>query len=265
MVVVERENNIFKRAVIFSVAVHVSLFIIILISPYLPKSSKKGMIHYVNLISIPGGGGGGGGSPAGTVVNETIAETEVPKRETLRDLTTPQVLEQKEASTFRHPVDKPKREPKAKPDRKAVIQKTQTTSSKETKGDTTSGEGSGVRFGIGPGSGGGGGLGSEFSSQIGLSNFPYMYYLQILQSRISSNWYKSQLKTGSSKDAYTSVFFRIYRDGSISTPNVRESSGIRSLDLSAIRAIHSSAPFPPLPQGYEEGYLGITLIFEHSK
>jgi TonB family protein len=263
MVAVERENILFKRAVIFSVAIHVIIFIIILISPYLPKSSKKGMIHYVNLISVPGGGGGGG-SPTGTVVNETIAETEVPKRETLRDLTTPQVLDQKEPSAFRHPVDKPKREPKQKPDRKAVIQKSQ-PSSKESKGDAGSGEGGGVRLGIGPGSGGGGGSGSEFSSQIGLSHFPYMYYLQILQSRISSNWFKSQMKTGSSKDSYTSVFFRIYRDGSISAPSVRESSGIRSLDLSAIRAINSSAPFPPLPQGYEEGYLGITLIFEHSK
>jgi TonB family protein len=264
MVAVDRENNLFKKAVIFSVSVHILLFIIILISPYLPKSSKKGMIHYVNLIAAPGGGGGGGGSPTGTVVNETITETEVPKRETLRDLTTPQVLEQKEPSTFRHPVDKPKREPAKKPERKAVIQKSQ-PSSKETKGESGSGEGSGVRLGIGPGSGGGGGSGSEFSSQIGLSHFPYTYYLQILQSRISSNWFKSQMKTGSSSDAYTSVFFRIYRDGSISAPSVRESSGIRSLDLSAIRAINSSAPFPPLPQGYEQGYLGITLIFEHTK
>jgi hypothetical protein len=40
MIAVERENNIFKKAVIFSVSAHVFLFIFILISPYLPKSSK---------------------------------------------------------------------------------------------------------------------------------------------------------------------------------------------------------------------------------
>jgi len=32
-----------------------------------------------------------------------------------------------------------------------------------------------------------------------------------------------------------------------------------------LRAIQTSAPFPPLPREYKDEYLGIHLIFEHSK
>ena len=46
---------------------------------------------------------------------------------------------------------------------------------------------------------------------------------------------------------------------------IEEESGIRALDMAAIRAIQSSAPFAPLPDGYEEEYLVIHLRFEHKK
>jgi len=224
------------------------------------------MIHYVNVISFPGGGGGGG-TPA---ASEAIADTEIPERETLRDLTTPQKLEQETPSTMRHPVDKPKRETKPPAKKKAVIQKAERKSSSTTQKGTSStapggGAGSGVRFGAGGGQGGGSGLGSSFSSQIGLSSFPFTYYLQIIIDRVSSNWFTSLVDPGLRGTFQTTVFFRILRTGGISALKIEESSGVRSLDLSALRAIQSAAPFPPLPREYEDDYLGIHLIFEHSK
>ncbi|MGD9345010.1 MAG: TonB C-terminal domain-containing protein, partial [Candidatus Aminicenantes bacterium] len=66
-------------------------------------------------------------------------------------------------------------------------------------------------------------------------------------------------------DFRTVVYFKIFRNGEISPLEIRESSRIRSLDLSARRAIQSSAPFPPLPRDYEGDFLGIHLIFEHNK
>jgi len=269
--VLSQENQNFKRSLVFSISVHLALFCLILLSPYFPKSQKKGMIHYVNVVSFPRGGGGGG-SPGGQTQpgEEKLAETAVPERETLRDLTTPQKLEQESPTVLRHPVEKPKRERTPPSEKKAVIQKTQklSESSSSKKTDTTasrsgSGTGTGVRIGIG--SGPGGGFGSEFSNQIGLSNFPYTYYLQMIHGKISSNWYTSQVSPGITGDFHTTVYFKIYRNGEISTPEIIESSGIRSLDLSARRAIQSSAPFPPLPNDYEGEYLGIHLIFEHNK
>jgi TonB family protein len=246
----------FRSAVILSLIAHLGLFLLILVSPSLPKSSKKGMIHYVNLISLPGGGGGGGGES-----ESTDAETPLEKRETLRDLTTPQKFQEQPASTFRHPVDEPKKEKKPSKEKKAVIRQPPKKVRDSSKGGPGSGTGAGLRIGLGNEAG----LGSGFSSQIGLSSFPFTYYLQIIMDRVSANWFTSLVDPGVSGTFQTTVFFKIYRNGQISSVEVEESSGIRSLDLSAVRAVHSSSPFPPLPKEYEEEYLGIHLIFEHSK
>jgi len=222
------------------------------------------MIHYVELISFPGAGGGGGGSSGGG--EEKIAETTLPERETLRDLTTPQKLQQETAPTLRHPVEKPEKETRTKKEKKAVIQK-QATGTREAEAGSVkekgSGPGSGIRLGSGLGSGSD--TGSAFSSQIGLSNFPFTYYLQIIIDRVSNNWFTSLVDPGILGSFQATVHFKIYKNGQISELKIEESSGIKSLDLSAFRAIQTSAPFPPLPGDYEDEYLGIYLIFEHSK
>jgi len=273
-----REFKAFRQALIISASAHLALFIFILISPYIPTHSKKGMVHYVNVVSFPGGGGGGGGGgapggpPGESSQSETLGETPLPERESLRDLTVPKALEQQEPS-LRYPVDKPKREKQTDTEKKSVIQKSEKTSQAKTKsGQSDSGSeaggsgGSGLRIGVGGGSGSGGiGFGSEYSSQIGMSSFPYTWYLQTLHSRISSNWFTSRIQTGLSGEYFTTISFRIYKDGHISEPEILESSNVRSLDLSAIRAVRSSAPFPPLPAEYKEEYLLIRIIFEHTK
>lgn len=276
-IVCNREFKAFRRALIISVSAHLALFIFILISPYIPTHSKKGMIHYVNVVSFPGGGGGGGGGapgppPGESTQSETLGETALPERESLSDLTVPKALEQQESS-LRYPVDKPKREKKTDVEKKSVIQKsTKTLQAKSKSGRSDSGSGtvggggSGLRIGVGGGSGSGGiGFGSEYSSQIGMSSFPYTWYLQTLHSRISSNWFTSRIRTGLSGDYFTTISFRIYKDGHISEPEILESSNVKSLDLSAIRAVRSSAPFPPLPTEYKDEYLLIRIIFEHTK
>jgi len=251
-------NKSFRSAVILSLVAHLGLFLLIIVSPSLPKSSKKGMIHYVNLISLPGGGGGGGE----TEVSEV--KTPLEKRDTLKDLTTPQRFQEQPTSSFRHPVDKPKKERTAEKEKKAIIRQPQRSVSSKGKstGGTGSGPGAGLRIGVGKETGLGG---SGYSSQIGLSTFPFTYYLQIIMDRVSANWFTSLVDPGVSGSFHTTVYFKIYRNGQISSVEVEESSGIRSLDLSAVRAIHSSAPFPPLPREYEDEYLVIHLIFEHSK
>jgi TonB family protein len=270
MIALTRSSAPFKKAVILSSAFHLAFFLFILLSPHLPKSSRGEMIHYVELISFPGGGGGGGGSSGegSGGVQEKLADTPLPERETLKDLTTPQKLQQEAVPTLRHPVEKPEKETTAKEEKKAVIQKQPSgTRNKDAEpgpaeGKRT-GQGSGVRLGGGLGSGAE--TGSAFSSQIGLSNFPFTYYLQIIIDRVSNNWFTSLVSPGITGSFQSTVHFMIYKNGQISEPEIKESSGIRSLDLSALRAIKTSAPFPPLPVAYEDEYLGIYLIFEHSK
>lgn len=272
MTLIQKENLLFKRAVILSFIFHILLAVLIILSPELPLPKKKGMIHYVNVISMGGGGGGGssGGGLAGEGTEKELEETQVTQRESLRDLTTPQKMEQPPESSLRYPTEKPEKEKAPRPEKKKTVIQKETEQSSKVSSSTEpsgtgegSGTGSGVRLGIGEGSGGG--FGSGFSSQIGMSNFPFTYYLQIIVDRISSNWLKSQLSGSLPKGLHTTVYFKIYSSGQISDVGIKESSGINALDLSALRAVHSSAPFPPLPKEYEEEYLGIYLIFEHSK
>lgn len=257
MIALSKSNPVFKKAVVLSFTAHLAFFLFILLSPNLQKSSRGEMIHYVELISFPGGGGGG---------EEKIAETTLPERETLRDLTTPQKLQQETVPTLRHPVEKPEKETRTKKEKKAVIQK-QSTGTREAEAGSVKGKGTGPGSGIrlGSGLGSGSDTGSAFSSQIGLSNFPFTYYLQIIIDRVSNNWFTSLVDPGILGSFQATVHFKIYKNGQISELKIEESSGIRSLDLSALRAIQTSAPFPPLPGAYEDEYLGIYLIFEHSK
>ncbi|MQY60971.1 TonB family protein [bacterium] len=257
MIALSKSNPVFKKAVVLSFTAHLAFFLFILLSPNLQKSSRGEIIHYVELISFPGGGGGG---------EEKIAETTLPERKTLRDLTTPQKLHQETVPTLRHPVEKPEKETRTKKEKKAVIQK-QSTGTRDAEAGSVKGKGTGSGSGIrlGSGLGRGSDTGSAFSSQIGLSNFPFTYYLQIIIDRVSNNWFTSLVDPGILGSFQATVHFKIYKNGQISELKIEESSGIKSLDLSAFRAIQTSAPFPPLPGAYKDEYLGIYLIFEHSK
>jgi TonB family protein len=277
MVTYIKQYPLFKKFVYVSISLHVVLFLLMIFSPKFPSLGRKKMIHYVSLHSFGGGGGGGrtsGGRPAAKIqakVSETkeeLTETPTEAGNTLRDLTTPQKLEQQSLSSLRYPVDKPKREQSPPTQKKAVIQK-QAPSAKKPASDAESvseeGTGTGISLGVGTGTGGGAGFGSEFSSQIGLSNFPFDYYLENMIGRISSNWLKTQISSGMSDELFTVIRFKIYRDGKISVVEVEQGCGMRTLDLAAVRAIQSSAPFAPLPDGYEEDSLIIHLRFEHIK
>jgi TonB family protein len=266
------DSERFKKAIKISITAHVALFILLLVSPHIRLPASKKMIHYVSVFSAPGGGGGGGSASESvsmkTPPKEEVAETIVPKRESLQDLTTPQKMEEQNTSSLRYPVDKPKRETTPPKEKKAVIEKQSTPTPKKPEQTQASaaegsGSGTGIKIGIGGGEGGTGeGAGSGYESEIGLSNFPFSYYLRQLSSRISNFWVKSY---SGPEELFTTVFFKIYRNGSVGDLKVVGSSGNSILDRTAIRAITLAEPFAPLPQAYAYDYLEIQLIFEHAK
>ncbi len=257
----------FKRAMVYSAVFHAVLFTLIALSPTMPKPGRTGMVHYVSLGGFPGGGGGpGGGGPKAAAVPAPA------KKETLRDLTVASKVKPQVKPTMTYPVDKPKKDRTDKDPKKAAISKPQPNAAAPAdaagaagarNGTGQSGAGSGIRIGLGDGSGSG--PGSGYGDQVGLSDFPYQYYLQIISDRVSSSWFTALVDPGVSGTFYTTVYFKILRNGQVADLTVKESSGIASLDMSAQRAIQISAPFPPLPSDYDGAYLGIHLIFEHSK
>jgi TonB family protein len=267
-------ERMFKRAVVFSAVFHTVLFTVIAISPSMTKPVQKGMIHYVSLGGLSGGGGGGGtgGGGGGGGGGPKAAVQPPAKKETLRDLAVPSKVKPEVKPSMTYPVDKPRKDKKGRDEKKAVISKPQPNATGVSDDKTAvpgtgqTGGGSGLRIGLGEGPGEGSGVGgSGYGDQIGLSGFPYQYYLQIISDRVSSSWFTSLVDPGVSGTFFTTVYFKILRNGQVTDFKVKESSGIQSLDMSAQRAIQISAPFPPLPSDYEGDYLGIHLIFEHSK
>ncbi len=263
MPAVVRKNGAFRRAILVSAIFHITLFTVIALAPSIPLRSKAGLIHYIplNLGGLAGGGPSGSG---GSLKSPTPAPLPPPaegKKPSLRDLTVPQNIKPEgPASKLRHPVEKPNKESKPKKEKAASISEPPAFSRTNPAGSAGSSGGSGVRIGLG-----GPGGGSGYDSQVGLSNFPYTYYLQAITDRISANWFTSLVDPGVRGDFQTVVYFKITRSGQTTDISVKESSGVESLDLSALRAVQRSTPFPPLPSDYDQDYLGIFLIFEHSK
>ena len=77
----------------------------------------------------------------------------------------------------------------------------------------------------------------------------YAYYVNIVNTKVSQNWYKSEADPLSSMDKSTTILFDIDRDGVPSNARVETRSGSPSLDLSALRAVQRVDGFGPLPAG----------------
>jgi TonB family protein len=255
----------FKAAVIISVALHISVFAIALYVPM--KSSPKGTVYYVDLINMPGGGGGGGDK------TQKGVSPQAREAQRMKDLTT-----QKEEvqSKLRYPDQDKKSKKKSRNRQKRTKKKeliTMTRKDRNKKGapvTVTRKENSnvlktGISAGSGGGSGGGygGGSGSGYGpgSGSGSGFFPYAYYIETLRNKVSSSWYSGLVSPGQRGQFLVVVDFKILRNGQIQDLKIAQNSGIRSLDLSALRAVENSAPFPPLPNDYPYSYLPISFDF----
>ena len=63
--------------------------------------------------------------------------------------------------------------------------------------------------------------------------------------------------------AYRAVlYFRVHRDGKVTSASVEETSGFAFFDQAAMRALLRASPLPPLPEGYANQYLGVHFAFE---
>ncbi len=88
-------------------------------------------------------------------------------------------------------------------------------------------------------------------------NFRHSYFVDRLTAMLAAQWRRPAL----GGDLVTLVHFTIHRDGEVSDVRVVQSSGYSSYDLAALRAVQQAAPFPPLPQSYDQDSLGVTVEF----
>jgi len=94
---------------------------------------------------------------------------------------------------------------------------------------------------------------------IDAPRFPFSYYLEAVERKVSQNWFSAVSPSGEGLTCV--VYFRLGRDGRIADARVEKSSGNVYFDRAALRAVKSSAPFPPLPRAFSDPYLGIHFTF----
>ncbi|MCJ7496825.1 MAG: cell envelope integrity protein TolA [candidate division Zixibacteria bacterium] len=216
----------------------VFILLLVIFVPVTAYYQIKGypQVYRVGLISLPAGGMGGGG---GEEVKATLGEAKKAEGIGLKEIKTEQ---------------KKKRESKISQQKIELTKKSTPVSAKKGEGKATSAkEGAGEGYEISLG----GGLGSAF---VEGGDFESPYYLNIAFGRIRENFTNPLRQTNLPIRA--TVYFIIQKNGKIVESKIETSSGITIFDQSALRAVLSSDPLPPLPQGYKGEWLGIHLEFE---
>lgn len=101
--------------------------------------------------------------------------------------------------------------------------------------------------------------GGDFSTRYG-------WYVESVRRAISQNWIQTTIDpaTRAARRAHSIVAFRIYRNGTIGNIRLDTSSGNRSMDDSATRALLSIDKFPALPADYSGAYVDVTFDFDLS-
>ena len=85
-------------------------------------------------------------------------------------------------------------------------------------------------------------------------------YIKDIQNKIKKNW--NPPKEAASK--YVTTKFIIGKNGELIDVTITESSNVKSVDDSALKAVRDSAPFEPLPKSYKAESIPIEFTFDYN-
>jgi TonB family protein len=100
------------------------------------------------------------------------------------------------------------------------------------------------------------------SMELDIEEFPFVYYLNIMRNKISSNWVPPRTQASGKESITTRIHFVVQRGGQVTRVVVEETSGVPFFDQSALRAVYASDPLPPLPEEFSDSELGVHFLFE---
>ena len=91
-------------------------------------------------------------------------------------------------------------------------------------------------------------------------DFPFAWYLSLIQGKIVNNWKPRQLGFGKRAIVSCALHFDVARNGAVTQVTLVRNSGVGVYDREALRAVKSTR-LPPLPPQYKGSSLGVTFIF----
>jgi TonB family protein len=94
----------------------------------------------------------------------------------------------------------------------------------------------------------------------------YGWYVESVKRAINQNWIQTTIDPSvrAARRAHSVVTFRIFRNGTINNIRLEASSGNRSMDDSATRALLGIDKLPALPADYSGAYVDVTFDFDLS-
>ena len=93
----------------------------------------------------------------------------------------------------------------------------------------------------------------------------YSWYVDAVRRKISDNWLKYEVDPSIHNANRVYVTFEISRTGQVSKVQVSQSSGIPSLDTSAVRALQRIDTFGPLPGDYPGSRVAVEIWFDYKR
>lgn len=93
----------------------------------------------------------------------------------------------------------------------------------------------------------------------------YAWYVQAIQRKVSENWLRYEVDPGISTAQRVYITFDVARDGHPTNVQVEQSSGVPSLDISAVRALQRIDTFGTLPADYSGSKISVEFWFDYKR
>jgi periplasmic protein TonB len=251
------EHGKLGRPLALSVGLHVGLTaLVILLSMY---SGRRGDIW----------GAGGGGEAMGVSLVSTVPLPASPIQ------TQNVVANESKGLTKSQPQEKqnepdaipiPDKTAKTKP--KPVVSASKAKAKPEPEPETNEipyGQGGPVSGPYGSFSANGAKGGFGFQGGGGDFGSRYAWYAKVVRDKITENWLKYEIDPNIHKANRVYLVFDITRSGQPTHVQIEQSSGVPSLDNSAIRALQRIDTFGPLPPEYSGSKVTVEFWFDLSR
>lgn len=228
------------------------------------------IVFYVMVAPNRGGGNwgaGGGGDAIGATLVSTIPlpATAAPIQNVLANDSKGLAQSQPQAEEKTpDAIPIPDKETKKKP-KPQVSATRQTATPVEESNVVPFGEGGPVSGPYGTFSAGGAKGGFGITGGGGDFGTRYAWYVRVIQQKVSENWLKYEVDPNITTAQRVYITFDVTRSGEPAHVRIEQSSGVPSLDQSAVRALQRIDTFGPLPSDYSENKVSVEFWFDYKR